>query len=192
MNTTPVHAAHLGRRAHSPPLTWLHVRRLLLKIVGSQTEVLQRRLIEHRGRELEGVGGAALRTPSRIAGERPVQNDRAIVHRRHGIPDEGKHRAVECLAVGKALTEDEVLRCRDRFARHVVRVHPLPAARQGCPMEVQHQPKGVGVSENVLVELHGGLLVAAEEVHFETLHANGLEPGHLTLSGRRGVHAMQR
>ena len=40
----------------------------------------------------------------------------------------------------------------------------------------------VGVAQDVLIELHCLLLVSAEEIHLDTLHADALHPGHCFLA----------
>ena len=57
-------------------------------------------------------------------------------------------------------------------------------------MEDDLQTMAVTVGENVLIEFHHLLLVAAEEVHLDTGHTDLLHPCHLTLTGNRGAHAV--
>ena len=46
----------------------------------------------------------------------------------------------------------------------------------------------VGVRQNLLVKLHGLLLVAGEEVHLNAFHAVVAQPFHLGLTGDGIVH----
>ena len=94
--------------------------------------------------------------------------------------------------VALVLAEDKVLGCAHRLAAHVVRVHALPASRYGAAVENHHQPVVVRVAEYGFVERHRLLLVAAEEVHLDALHAYALEPAHLLLAGNGAAHYVGR
>ena len=59
-------------------------------------------------------------------------------------------------------------------------------------MEDDLQAVAVGIEQDVLVELNGLLLVAAEEVDLDALHANLLQPGHLLVAGNGCRHAVAR
>ena len=59
-------------------------------------------------------------------------------------------------------------------------------------MEDALQAIAVGVVEDVLIELHGLLFVAAKEVYLDALHANLLQPSHLTVATDGRAHAVLR
>ena len=48
----------------------------------------------------------------------------------------------------------------------------------------------VGISENVLIELHCLLLVAAEEIHLYSLHSYAPQPRHFTVTRYGSAHAV--
>ena len=50
----------------------------------------------------------------------------------------------------------------------------------------------IGIEEDILVELHRLLLVAAKEVHLDALYANALQPGHLTITCDAVVQTVAR
>ena len=95
-----------------------------------------------------------------------------------------------CLLYGMMLVEEGVLGCKHSLARHVVGIHPFPSAGQCATMENHLNAEVVGIREDVLVELHGVLLVAGKEIHLDALHTDTLQPSHLLAAGEGGVHAL--
>ena len=57
-------------------------------------------------------------------------------------------------------------------------------------MEHHLQTMTVGIAQDILIELHGLLLVATEEVNLDSLHTNALQPAHLLFAGNGGVHTV--
>ena len=50
-------------------------------------------------------------------------------------------------------------------------------------MEDDKQTEIVGVGEDIFIELHHRLLVASEEIHFDTTNTDALHPCHLGTTG---------
>ena len=73
----------------------------------------------------------------------------------------------------------EVFRCENGFAAHVVGVHALPAPGKGAAVEDNIDSVVCGIAENVFVEAHCFLLVTAEEIDLDALHAVVFQPLHL-------------
>ena len=57
-------------------------------------------------------------------------------------------------------------------------------------MEDDKQTEVVGISKNILIELHHRLFVATEEIHLDAFYANALKPLHLSFSGDSCRHAV--
>ena len=57
---------------------------------------------------------------------------------------------------------------------------------------MEHHLKSItiGIAQNILVKLHGLLLVTSKEVNLDTLNTNALKPLHFLLASDRGVHAI--
>ena len=102
------------------------------------------------------------------------------------------HRHLEGLFLGMIIREIYVLRSQGCLTRNIVRIHALPATWHGATMEDHLQAIIVGIAEDILIELHRLLLVATEEIHLDTYHANLLHPRHLLLAGDGIVHNLTR
>ena len=100
--------------------------------------------------------------------------------------------AFEALFVTVVLGEEKVFGSQRRLAGHIIGIHALPSARYGASMEDDLQAIAVGIGQDVLVEPHGLLLVAPEEVYLDARHADALEPFHLPLAGIRRREAVAR
>ena len=119
-----------------------------------------------------------------------VHDDAAPVHGGCRIPTEGVQGEVERLTDGCPFIEEHVLTGKDGLGGHVVGVHALPSARDGTAMEDDLQTVSVGITEDILIETHGLLLVATEEVDLDALDADALHPCHLPFTGDAGIHAV--
>ncbi len=153
----------------------------LVQVLRSYGEVLDGILEEHGGGQFVCVGGATVVASLRgvvAAVERATQETASELHAAYRVAQEGMERGVPGLHVAEVLVEVQVLAGQHRLAAHVVGVHALPATGQGATVEDDHQPVVVGIGEYLLVETHGLLLVAAEEVHLDALHADTLHPAH--------------
>ena len=99
---------------------------------------------------------------------------------------------VTCLGIAGALSEMQVLTGKHGLGGHIVGIHPLPATGQRTAVENHLQTEVIGIGENILVELHHGLFVTAEEVHLDTEDAVLLHPGHLLTTRTALVHLVLR
>ena len=88
----------------------------------------------------------------------------------------------ESLTLGMTLAEINVLRGKHGLRSHIVGIHDFPAARYGATMEDNLQAMTGGIVEDVFIELHGTLFVAAEKVNLDTFHADFLQPRHLVIT----------
>ena len=88
----------------------------------------------------------------------------------------------EGLDVVVVLTEREVLTGTYSLACNEVRIHTLPTTRKCTAMEDDFESVVVGISHNFFVELHGLLLIRADEVNLQTLHTSFLQPSHLLVT----------
>ena len=100
------------------------------------------------------------------------------------------HGEFKTFLTGVVVAEEHILGGQHGFATHEVGIHTLPSARQGAAVENHLQSVAVGIREDILVELHGLLLVAAEEVNLDALHADALHPFHLAFACHGGIHAV--
>ncbi len=95
---------------------------------------------------------------------------------------------MESFHIAENLLEYKVFRCENGFAAHVVGVHALPASGKGATVEDNVDSVVCGIAENVLVEAHCFLLVTAEEVDLDALHAVVFQPLHLFFTYDGAVH----
>ena len=100
------------------------------------------------------------------------------------------HGEFKAFLTGVVVAEEHILGGQHSLAAHEVGVHTLPSTRQGAAVENHLQSVTVGIREDILVELHGLLLVATEEVYLDAPHAYTLHPFHLALAGHGGIHAV--
>ena len=161
-----------------------------LKVVRLHGDALDGRLVDNGRCHLEDVGGIAAVTALVVAAQEAVHDGAAPVHRADGIAAEGVHRQFESLAAGVTLAEVDVLAGQYGLGSYVVGIHHLPAAGDGATVEDALYAVAVGVEEYVFVELHRRLLVAAEEVDLDALHAYRLHPRHLAVAGHGGRHTV--
>ena len=73
--------------------------------------------------------------------------------------------------IAESLAEHEVFRCKHRLAACVVGVEAFPSARHCAAVEYDIDAVVVCVAEDVFIEAHGFLLVAAEEVDLYTFYS---------------------
>ena len=104
------------------------------------------------------------------------------VHRAYSIAAEGMKRQVERLVNGGSLVEIDVLGSQHGLARHIVRIHLFPSARDGAAVEDALDAVAVGIIEDVLIQPHGLLLVARKEIDLDALHPDALHPGHILVA----------
>ena len=90
--------------------------------------------------------------------------------------------------VVEPLAENHVLGGKHSLAAYVVGIHPFPSARHRAAMEYHAYAVVVGIAEDVLVQAHCLLFVAAEEVHLDALYAYLLHPFHRLLALYRAAH----
>ena len=121
-----------------------------------------------------------------------VERRTAKVHRAHGVADKGVDASILSLSIARTLSEVQVLRSQYSLRSHIVRIHALPTTRQRATMEDDLQTEVVGIGEDILVELHHGLLVATEEVDLDAQDAIFLHPCHLLATGSRLIHLALR
>ena len=88
------------------------------------------------------------------------------------------------------LAEIDIFAGQHCLRGNIVGIHHLPAAWHRAAVEDNLQTVAVGIEEYVLIELHGLLLVTAEEVDLDALHANLLQPRHLLVAGNGCRHAV--
>ncbi len=88
------------------------------------------------------------------------------------------------------LIEDEILRREDSLGAYVVGIHALPAARNGRTVEYYKQPIVGRIGEDLLIETHGLLLIAAEEIDLDAFDTDGLHPSHLLFADDGAIHAV--
>ena len=119
-----------------------------------------------------------------------VHDDASPVHAGRAVTAEGVHGQVERLALGCSLVEHHVLTGQHCFAGNEVRIHLFPATGQRATVEDDLQAVAVGVVKNVLVKLHGLLLVATEEVYLDAFHADALQPLHFLIARHAAAHAI--
>ena len=116
----------------------------------------------------------------------------AEIHRSHGIADKRMQTGIKRLRIAGTLSEVQVLRCQHRLGSHEVRIHPLPAPGQRTAVEDHLDAEVIGVGQDILIQLHHLLLVAAEEVHLDAQDAVLLHPCHLLPSRSRLIHLAAR
>ncbi len=162
------------------------------EIVGINGNALYACLVDNGRGHLEHVRRVAAVARAVVARQVAVHDGASPVHGCHGVAAERVHCQLETFALGVVLLEEDVLRCKHGLARHVVREHALPTARQCATVEDHLQPVVVGVAQYVLVELHDVLLVTPEEVYLYAFYSDRLHPSHLSLTGDGGVHAVAR
>ena len=121
-----------------------------------------------------------------------VHDDAAPVGTAKGIAREGVHGELEALLTGMVVGEAYVLRCQQGLGGNIVGVHALPSSWNGASVEDYLQSVAVGVDEDVLIEFHHLLLVAAKEVHLYSGNVVELHPCHLLIACIRCVHPSAR
>ena len=97
---------------------------------------------------------------------------------------------VVSLHIIEVLVEYQVFRSKYRLTAHIVGIHAFPAARNRTAMEDYHQAVFISIGQDVFVQAHHLLLVTAEEIYLQALHAALLQPFHLFLAGYRVAHAL--
>ena len=162
--------------------------RSIRQVIRCQGEVLDRILEQHCRCQLKDVRGAANSSTIVAAVQTLVQEHTAKLHASHSIADERVQRGIEGLVITEMLAKYQILGSQHRLAAYVIGIHPFPAARQGTAVEDNHQTVVVGIAQNLLVQTQGLLLVTAEEVYFDTLHTQTLQPAHLLLAGNGVIH----
>ena len=162
--------------------------RSIRQVIRCQGEVLDRILEQHCRCQLKDVRGAANSSAIVAAVQTLVQEHTAKLHASHSIADERVQRGIEGLVITEMLAKYQILGSQHRLAAYVIGIHPFPAARQGTAVEDNHQTVVVGIAQNLLVQTQGLLLVTAEEVYFDTLHTQTLQPAHLLLAGNGVIH----
>ena len=156
--------------------------RCICQVVRSKGKVLNRILIQHRRSQLEHIrrladGTSVVRTVVTL-----VQQRTAKLHTADGIADKRMQAGIISLHIIEVLVEYQVFRSQYSLTAHIVRIHAFPAAWDGTAMEDYHQAVFVGISQNIFIQAHHLLLVTAEEVHLQALHAALLQPFHLFLA----------
>ena len=158
---------HRRNPFHEVYLESRHIR----QVVRCQCKILDRILESHGCSQLENVGGDTGRAAVVPPVHALVEEGAAELHTSHGVANKGMKRGIECFVVAEMLVENHILGCQHGLATHIVGIHALPAARQRTTVEDDHQPVVVGIAQDGLVKAHRLLLVAAEEVHLDALHA---------------------
>ena len=100
--------------------------------------------------------------------------------------------AIEGLGITGTLSEVQVLGGQHSLGGYVVGIHALPAAGQRTSVEDDLYAEIVGIGQDILIELHHGLLVASEEVDLDAQDAVLLHPRHLLATCCRLVHLASR
>ena len=114
------------------------------------------------------------------------------VHTSHSIANERMQTTVQSLSITSSLCEMHVLTCKNSLACSIVRIHTLPATRQGATMEYYEQTIVVGIAKNIFIKLNHWLLVATKEVNLDTTNTYLLHPFHVFLAGNSIVHDATR
>ena len=167
--------------------------RSVRQIVGGEGKMLHGRLEQYGRSQRIDIGRhptAAARFVFRIV--ILVQRTATEVHTAHRIPDERMQAGIESLGIATFLREVQVLTGQYRLTGHEIGIHPLPTARKSATVVNHHQTVIVGISQDVLVKLHGLLLVASDKVYLNTPDAGFLHPFHFTTTDYHVVHATTR
>ena len=154
--------------------------------------MLHAALEQHRRRHRKHVARPSHSAVLVICAITLIQRRTAKVHRSHGIADERMQTGIKRLRITGTLSEVQVLRCQHRLGSHEVRIHPLPAPGQRTAVEDHLDAEVIGVGQDILIQLHHLLLVAAEEVHLDAQDAVLLHPCHLLPSRSRLIHLAAR
>ena len=164
----------------------------LLEVVGLHGYALHGSLHRDARGQFEDVGGLAGVTALIVFREVLVHDDASPVHRGRGVAAEGVECQVEGLTDGSLLVEEHILGCQHRLGCHEVWIHLLPSAGDSTAVEHYLQSVAVGIAEDVLIEAHRLLFVAAKEVYLDALDSYRLQPCHLPFTCDGGVHAVAR
>src|SRR5690554_228254 len=70
--------------------------------------------------------------------------------------------------------------------------HAFPTPRKSCAMKNNHQTIIVGIVQEVLIKLHGHLLVATKKINLYSLNSNTLHPFHFGSAYRTQMHVTMR
>ena len=108
------------------------------------------------------------------------------------IARERMHGKLESLLLCVVFREADILRGEQRFRRHVVGIHTFPSARNGTTMEHHLKSILIGIDEDVFVEFHHLLFVAAEEVNLYSCDIVVLHPFHLAMTSIGCIHTVAR
>ena len=154
--------------------------------------MLHAALEQHRRRHRKHIARPSHRAVLVICTITLIQSRTAEVHRTHGIADKRMQTGIKRLRIAGTLSEVQVLRCQHRLGSHEVRIHPLPAPGQRTAVEDHLDAEVIGVGQDILIQLHHLLLVAAEEVHLDAQDAVLLHPCHLLPSRSRLIHLAAR
>ena len=114
------------------------------------------------------------------------------VHAAHRVADERVQSGVESLRIAGTLREIHVLAGQHSLGRHEIGIHTLPTARQRATMVNHQKPVVVRVAQDIFIQLHGLLLVAADKVHLDAAYARIAHPRHLAAAHRGAVHPPAR
>ena len=119
-----------------------------------------------------------------------VHNHTTPVDRSNGIATEWMESKIEWLMDSSSLAKEHILASQYSLRSYIVGEHTLPTAWQSTSVEDTLNAITISIYQDILIKLHGLLLVASKEVNLDALDTNLLQPLELTIASQRSIQTV--